>query len=147
MSNHELDAVDRGILHLLQEDARNNSPADIAEIVGVAPNTVRNRLEQLEDTGVISGYYPHIDYEQASYQLRVWFFCTVPISDRTEIADKLLAIDGVTQVEPSSPFSSAARRVPRRRTSTPVGRRATRRANSRGNCPTGFPRRFRRTSS
>ena len=98
MSNYELDAVDRGILHLLQQDARNNTPADIADIVGVAPNTVRNRLERLETSGVVNGYHPHIDYERAGYQLRVWFFCTVPISDRTEIADRLLTIDGVIQV-------------------------------------------------
>lgn len=98
MANYELDAVDRGILHLLQEDARNNTPAAIAEVVGVAPNTVRNRLERLEGEGIITGYHPHIDYERARYQLRVWFFCTVPISERTETADRLLTIDGVVRV-------------------------------------------------
>ena len=33
MSSDELDEIDRGILHLLQQDARNCSAADIAEKV------------------------------------------------------------------------------------------------------------------
>lgn len=98
MSSFELDEVDRGILHLLQEDARNNSPATIAEEVGVAPNTVRNRIERLEEHGVIEGYQPHINYERAGYQLHVIFVCTVPVSDRRSIADDALAIDGVVRI-------------------------------------------------
>lgn len=98
MSSFELDDVDRGILHLLQEDARNNSPATIAEEVGVAPNTVRNRIERLEDRGVIQGYQPHINYERAGYQLHVIFVCTVPVSDRRTIADDALGIDGVIRI-------------------------------------------------
>lgn len=98
MTSFDLDDVDRGILHLLQEDARNNSAADIADEVGVAPNTVRNRIERLKERGIIRGYHPHIDYEKAGYQLRVIFVCTVPIADRREIADAVLTIDGVIRV-------------------------------------------------
>lgn len=94
----ELDDVDRGIIHMLQKDARNNSASVIAEAVGVAPNTVRSRIERLEEHGVIDGYYPHIDYEQAGYQLRVIFVCTVPVSDREAFADDVLATDGVVGV-------------------------------------------------
>lgn len=63
MSIDELDELDRGILHCLQEDARNNSAADIAEKVGVTANTVRNRIQRLEEEGVIQKYTPIIDYE------------------------------------------------------------------------------------
>lgn len=98
MDSFELDDVDRGILHLLQDDARNNSASNIAEEVDVAPNTVRNRIERLEEYGVIQGYHPHIDYEQAGYQLHVNFVCTVPIVDRRDIADQMLDIGGVIQV-------------------------------------------------
>lgn len=98
MNSFELDDVDRGILHLLQEDARNNSASNIAEEVGVAPNTVRNRLEQLESAGVIQGYTPHIDYERAGYHLHVKFICSVPVSDRNAFADDVLGIEGVVRV-------------------------------------------------
>lgn len=98
MPEYELDNIDRGILHLLQEDARNSTAADIADVVGVAPNTVRNRLTNLEDHDVIQGYYPHIDYERADYQLRVTFVCTVPISERATLAEQTLDIHGIVSV-------------------------------------------------
>lgn len=94
----ELDDVDRGILHLLQEDARNNSASAIADEIGVAPNTVRSRIERLEEHDVIDGYAPNINYEEAGYQLHVVFVCTVPISDRREFATDALGIEGVVRV-------------------------------------------------
>lgn len=93
-----LDGVDRGILHILQQDARNHTASDIADAVGVAPNTVRNRLGKLEENKIIEGYYPHIDYERAGYQLRVIFVCTVSVSTRRELAEKVLGVDGVVEV-------------------------------------------------
>lgn len=98
MEPPELDDVDRGILHMLQQDARNNTTSDIADAVGVAPNTVRNRLDKLEENGVINGYVPDIDYEQAGLQLRVLFVCTVSVSDRNDLAEKVLDINGVIRV-------------------------------------------------
>lgn len=98
MKTFELDAVDRGILHVLQRDARNNSPSAIADEVGVAPNTVRSRIERLEEQGILQGYYPWIDYELAGYQLRVVFVCSASIADRRRVADDALRIDGVIRV-------------------------------------------------
>jgi len=98
MTRSELDDVDRGILHVLQEDARNNSAGDIADEVGVAANTVRNRIERLEDEGILRGYHPDIDYEKAGFQLHVNFVSTVPASDTAEMAEKALDIHGVIRV-------------------------------------------------
>ncbi|WP_232701675.1 Lrp/AsnC family transcriptional regulator [Halobacterium wangiae] len=99
MEPPELDDVDRGILHMLQADARNNTASVIAEAVGVAPNTVRNRIERLEDDGVINGYQPDIDYDAAGFQLRVQLVCTVSIGDRAGLVEEALGIDGVVEVE------------------------------------------------
>lgn len=98
MASDELDAVDRGILRMLQEDARFNNASDIADRVDVTANTVRNRIERLEGRGVIRGYIPVIDYEQADYQLKVVIRCTIPVPDRTELAQKALDIEGVIEV-------------------------------------------------
>jgi DNA-binding Lrp family transcriptional regulator len=98
MNPPELDAVDRGILHMLQQDARNNRASDIADAVGVAPNTVRSRIERLEENGVIEGYHPHINYERAGFQLRDVFVATVPIGRREELAEPSLDVEGVIQV-------------------------------------------------
>ena len=98
MSDEELDEVDRAILHALQEDARNNTNADISDFVGVSPSTVGNRIRRLEERGVIKGYRPDIDYELAGFPLRVLFVCSVPITERRSFVDQLLEVDGVVNV-------------------------------------------------
>jgi DNA-binding Lrp family transcriptional regulator len=98
MEEELLDDLDRHILHLLQVNARDISDTDIAEETGVTSTTVSNRIADLEDRGVIRGYHPEIDYERAGYSLAVLFICTVPLGDRSEIAEKALDIPGVVSV-------------------------------------------------
>ncbi|WP_340102303.1 Lrp/AsnC family transcriptional regulator [Salinibaculum salinum] len=93
-----LDNVDRGILHMLQDNARSNSARDIADAIGVSPNTVRNRIEKLEANGVIQGYHPQINYEQAGFQLQVVFVCTTPVTDQSDLADQVFDIPGVIEI-------------------------------------------------
>ena len=98
MNSDKLDETDSGILHLLQKDARNNSAADIAEEVGVTANTVRNRIQRLQERNILDGYVPLINYEQVGFQLKVIMNCTAPIPDRTNLAQEALAVNGVTHV-------------------------------------------------
>lgn len=93
-----LDNVDRGILHLLQLDARNTTAQEIGDRTGVSPSTVRNRIERLEEGGVIRGYRPQIDYESADLPLQVLFVITAPPADRSEVVEDLLDIKGVVDV-------------------------------------------------
>ncbi|MDS0473852.1 Lrp/AsnC family transcriptional regulator [Natrinema sp. 1APR25-10V2] len=94
----ELDEVDRGILHHLQQDARHNTATDIAGDVDVTANTVRNRIRRLEDAGVIKGYVPIIDYERTGKSMHMVVQCTVPIHERGAFAAAALEIDGVVAV-------------------------------------------------
>lgn len=94
----KLDAVDRRILYLLQEDARFTTATEIAEEVDVTANTVRNRIERLEEREIITGYIPLIDYERAEYPLKVVIRCTAPVPERTDLAKAALDVDGVTEV-------------------------------------------------
>ncbi|WP_227377062.1 Lrp/AsnC family transcriptional regulator [Haladaptatus halobius] len=94
----ELDNVDRGVLHMLQEDARQMTAQEIADTVGVSPSTVRNRIDQLETEGIIKGYHPEIDYEAANLPLRVVFVCTAPPTERSGLADEVLDIKGVVDL-------------------------------------------------
>ena len=98
MSQVALDGVDRGILFLLQEDARNTTIAEIAAEVDVSNSTVRNRIERLEETGVIEGYFPKINYERANYPLHVLFVCSAPADKREELALTALDRRGVVDV-------------------------------------------------
>ena len=98
MASNGIDELDRAILYYLQENARFNSATDIAGRVGVTANTVRNRINRLEERGIIQGYVPIVDYEQADYQLKVMMRCSAPVPDRTELAHEALDIEGVIEV-------------------------------------------------
>ena len=89
------DDVDRGILQLLQRDARNLTAVDISERVGVSDSTVRNRIRHLEERDIIEGYVPMIDYELAGYQLQVRILCTAGIVERGDMAREALEKEGV----------------------------------------------------
>lgn len=93
-----LDNVDRGILHELQVDARNRTAQEIADKVDVSASTVRNRIEQLEADGIIEGYQPKINYEAADLPLQVFFVCTAPPTERTEMVEQVLDVRGVVDV-------------------------------------------------
>lgn len=97
MSNIELDAVDRGILYLLQQDAR-RTITEMADVVNVSDNTVRNRIGRLEQEGVIEGYTADIDFNCAGDQHHYQFICTVPVSVREDVANELLDVSGVVEV-------------------------------------------------
>lgn len=98
MSVEDLDEVDRGILYLLQQDARNLTPVDMADRLPVSEGTVRNRIEKMEERGVIRGYVPTIDYEAAGFPLEVVFTCTVAADRLAAVSEELLDIHGVVNV-------------------------------------------------
>lgn len=94
----ELDNVDRGILHELQLDARNRTAQEIADKVDVSASTVRNRIKELETDGIIEGYHPKIDYEEANLPLQVLFVCSAPPTERSEMVEQILNVRGVVDV-------------------------------------------------
>lgn len=98
MGRHSLDEIDRAILHALQEDARQNTNAAISERVSVSASTVGKRISRLEDQGVVRGYHPDIDYEEAGFPIQVLFICTAGIAERETLIKKTLGLDGVINV-------------------------------------------------
>lgn len=92
-----LDAVDRGILYHLQADAQ-QPITTIARALNVADNTVRNRIQKLEDQGVIKGYTIDVDYGEADIQHHYIFFCTVRVSIRETLAEKARELSGIVRV-------------------------------------------------
>ncbi|MFB6139005.1 MAG: Lrp/AsnC family transcriptional regulator [Halosimplex sp.] len=95
----DLDELDCSILRRLQEDARNTTPVDMAAELPVSAQTVRNRIENLEEEGVIEGYVPLVDYERAGFPIRISFTCTAPVTRRSEIAERVLDLPNVVSVE------------------------------------------------
>jgi DNA-binding Lrp family transcriptional regulator len=56
----ELDSVDRALLRELQNDARQTNKA-LAKKVGVAPSTCLERVRELRERGVITGFRAEVD--------------------------------------------------------------------------------------
>ncbi len=66
--NRLIDATDVQLLELLHENAR-VSIAELARLVGMSSPSVSERLNRLEDSGIIAGYRVEINQEQAGYPL------------------------------------------------------------------------------
>lgn len=60
-SERRLDEIDQQIIHRLMTDAGSNS----APTIGGSQGTVRNRIDSLEEDGIIEGYRAHVNFERA----------------------------------------------------------------------------------
>jgi DNA-binding Lrp family transcriptional regulator len=96
--SYRIDEIDQLILYHLTADARNTSAPKIAEEVDVTPATIRNRIRQLEEHGIIQGYHASIDYEATDGKFTTEFTCTAPVSDRSRLANEALTTHGVVNV-------------------------------------------------
>ncbi|RQG95780.1 Lrp/AsnC family transcriptional regulator [Natrarchaeobius chitinivorans] len=97
MTSDQLDEVDRHLLNLLQENARHRA-IDLAEEIGVSDNTIHNRMERLEEDGLITGYTTAVDYDLTGLRLFFHFTCTARISNRSTVAKEALALPQVVEV-------------------------------------------------
>lgn len=103
MSQVELDRIDKGVLHFLQQDARNATTTEMGERIGVAASTIRNRIERLEQEGVIRGYQPEIDYGAVGLSLHMVFNCSLRDGGPSEgdvdsVFEDVLSVQGVIAV-------------------------------------------------
>jgi len=64
----------------------------------VSASTVRNRINRMEDAGVVQGYHPEIDYDKAGLQLHAIFICSAPNAGREDLAEAALEVGGVVVV-------------------------------------------------
>ncbi|MDO6965726.1 Lrp/AsnC family transcriptional regulator [Rhizobium alvei] len=66
----KLDSMDMAILSVLRRQGR-ISNADLAERVGLSPSACSRRLDILEKSGVIEGYYARISHKALDYKMMV----------------------------------------------------------------------------
>ncbi|AUV81081.1 ArsR family transcriptional regulator [Salinigranum rubrum] len=97
MGTRRLDDIDKQLLALLHDNAR-YAATDLARRIGVSDNTVHNRMRQLEDEGVITGYRTVCDYDQIGLTLHYLIIATTRIVDRGEVATQALEIPQVVDV-------------------------------------------------
>lgn len=95
MADADLDDVDIRILALLEEDARRSARA-ISREIGMSANAVSERIERLQQRGVIVGFHAHIDPEKLGYGLlAIVGLETLHGPDLDEAVDQILAIPEV----------------------------------------------------
>ena len=71
-----IDATDRKILDLLQENAR-LSNAEMAEAVGLTVSSVHERVKKMEKKGIIKGYVAMVDPDKLGKPLLAFIRLTV----------------------------------------------------------------------
>lgn len=81
MPKHDLDEIDLRILKAIQGDGR-ISNQQLSETVGLSPSPCLRRLRNLEDSGVISGYFGLVDPKAVG--LNVTAFVRVRLSSQDD---------------------------------------------------------------
>lgn len=93
----ELDDTDRNILKLLLEDAR-RPYSEIADRVGVSPPTVSDRVERLQELGVINRFTLDLDRARFDDGLEVLIDVQLTPGAGPEVRDRFANVEGVEQV-------------------------------------------------
>ena len=85
-SSISLDSIDKKIIHLLKDNAR-NSVSKIADLVNLSVPATSDRIKKLEESNIIKGYKAIIDSRKIGIDLRA--FITI-ISDSSSNYEKII---------------------------------------------------------
>jgi DNA-binding Lrp family transcriptional regulator len=89
--------LDARLIEALRDDAR-RSLRELGEALGVSTSTVRNHLRELEESGVIVGYRPVVDYSRLGYGLVAVIRIKARGDALPRIVEALVADDRLTHV-------------------------------------------------
>lgn len=93
----DLDDTDRAILRALQADARKPF-SEIAREIDMSSATVHDRVNRMEEAGVIRGYHADVDPKAVGFGTSAFVGLRVEQGREDETLDRLTAIDGVQEV-------------------------------------------------
>jgi len=93
-----IDRLDAEILRILTLDAR-TGVAEMATELGVSRNTVQLRLRKLEDTGVLRGFRPIIDFSAIGAPISALISVELDQRQLREIVDGLARIPEILEVK------------------------------------------------
>lgn len=92
-----MDAIDRKILALLQEDGR-ITVTDLAARVGLSVSPCHRRLRELEANGTIVGYRAIVDADAVGLRFQALVFVTMRQEDRETLLGFEAALAGIPAV-------------------------------------------------
>lgn len=93
---HEIDAIDRQIIEILQQDAR-LPVKTIADKVSLSSPTVSARIERLQKNGVLSGYMAIVNPEVFDYRIKAFINLQVEPDQKKEFFPYIAAIPNVIE--------------------------------------------------
>ncbi|WP_123624160.1 Lrp/AsnC family transcriptional regulator [Halorubrum sp. CSM-61] len=93
----ELDETDRAILRILQEDARTPF-SEVARRIDMSSATVHDRVNRMEEAGVIEGYHASIDPKTVGYGVSAFVGLRVEQGREEDALERLREIDGVCEI-------------------------------------------------
>ncbi len=93
----ELDATDREILRILQENARTPF-SEIARRIDMSSATVHDRVGRMEDCGVIDGYNVSVDAREVGYGVSAFVGLRTEQGREEEALDHLAEMEEVKEV-------------------------------------------------
>ncbi len=97
MARMELDETDRAILRILQEDARTPF-SEVARRIDMSSATVHDRVNRMEEAGVIEGYHASIDPKTVGYGVSAFVGLRVEQGREEDALERLREIDGVCEI-------------------------------------------------
>ena len=92
-----MDAIDRKILALLQEDGR-LTVTDLASRVGLSVSPCHRRLRELERSGTIRGYRAIVDADAVGLRFQALVFVTMRQEDRETLLSFEAAVADIPNV-------------------------------------------------
>ncbi len=92
-----MDAIDRKILSVLQEDGR-LTITELAERIGLSASPTHRRLRELEQSGAIRGYRAVVDPNSVGLDFEVLVFVTMRQEDRETLLGFEKAISAIPNV-------------------------------------------------
>ena len=92
-----LDELDQKIVSLLIQNAR-MSYSDIGQQIGISRVAVKNRVQALEEKGIIEEYTPIINPQKISGAVSCYFEIETAPDTFTEVAELLRQNDTITQI-------------------------------------------------
>lgn len=93
----ELDATDRAILRILQEDARTPF-SEVARRIDMSSATVHDRVGRMEEAGVIEGYHAKVDAKSVGYGVSAFVGLRTEQGREEDALRRLSDLEGVREI-------------------------------------------------
>ena len=92
-----LNKTDKKLISLLRVNAR-TSVSDLAKKIGVSRTTVQNRLDRLEQSGVIAGYTITLKPEVEKSQIKALMFITAEGKEEAKVIEALRGFPSIVEI-------------------------------------------------